>query len=90
VFTQMQTLWSAIINPIINRPQNSSTILKSVVLASGDNIIPHTLNRALQGWNIVRIRAAATIYDKQDDNDNPTVSLVLNSSAAVTIDLEVF
>lgn len=90
VFTQMQTLWGAILNPFVNRPQNKSVILESVVLATGDNTIPHTLNRLLVGWRIIRIRAAATIYDKQNSNGNPTVNLVLNSSAAVTIDLEVF
>lgn len=90
VFTQMQTLWSAQLNPLLNRPQNLSTILPKVSLAIGDNTISHTLGRALAGWNIVRIRAAATIYDKQDSNTNPAVSLILNSSAAVVIDLEVF
>lgn len=86
----MQTTWAAQINPVISRPQNNSVIIKSVSLSSGDNVIPHTLNRALQGWRITRIRAAATIYDKQDTNTNPTANLVLNASAAVVIDLEVF
>lgn len=86
----MQTLWASLINPVINRAQNNSVIIEKLSLASGDNTIPHTLNRALRGWNIVRIRAAATIYDKQDSNGNPTVNLVLNASTAVTIDLEVF
>jgi len=90
VFNQLQTTWGSQINPVIGRPQNNSTILPNVELSSGDNIIPHTLNRALVGWRIVRIRAAATIYDKQDDNADPTVNLVLNASAPVTIDLEVF
>jgi hypothetical protein len=90
VFTQMQTLWAAIINPVVDRPQNKSTILTSITLAVGDNIIPHTLNRALIGWGIVRQRSGASIYDKQDSNENPTVNLVLNSDAIVTIDLEVF
>ena len=86
----LQTTWARLIEPVISRAQNNSTILEDVELESGDNIIKHTLNRKLQGWRIVRIRAAAMIYDKQDDNANPTVNLVLNSSAAVTIDLEVF
>ena len=90
VFTQMQTAWSTMINPVINRPQNKSTILSMVSLVSGDNIIPHTLNRALVGWKIVRQRSAATFFDKQDDNDRPTVNLVLNASADCVVDLEVF
>lgn len=90
LFSQMQNLWATILNPIINRPQNKSTIIQNLVLASGDNIIPHTLNRALIGWSVVRQRASATFYDKQDTNGSPTVNLVLNASAAVTVDLEVF
>jgi hypothetical protein len=90
VFTQMQTLWAAIINPVIARPQNSSTILPKLSLVTGDNIIPHTLNRALIGWSVVRQRSAATFYDKQDDNRTPAINLVLNASADVVIDLEVF
>jgi len=86
----LQTTWAAIIQPVVSRAQNSSVILEGVELSSGDNVIKHTLNRELKGWRIVRIRAAATIYDKQDDNGNPVNTLVLNSSAAVTIDLEVF
>lgn len=90
VFTQMQTLWGSILNPIIGRAQNRSNIIENVALLTGDNTIPHTLNRALIGWSIVRIRSVADIYDKQDTNTNPTVNLVLNASANVTVDLEVF
>ncbi len=89
-FSLMQTTWARQLNPIIARPQNNSTILKNISLTTGDNSIKHTLNEKLQGWKIVRIRAAATIYDKQDDNMSPSVFLILNSSADVVIDLEVF
>lgn len=90
VFTQMQTTWGAQLNPIIARPQNNSVILSKLSLTTGDNVIPHTLNRALVGWKIVRQRASATFYDKQDDNAAPTINLVLNASANVVVDLEVF
>jgi hypothetical protein len=89
-FNQMQTLWASVLNPLLNRPQNNSIILPKLELAMGDNIIPHTLGRALVGWKIVRQRSAATFYDKQDANNQPTLNLVLNASAAVTVDLEVF
>lgn len=73
-----------------SNPINGGTILTSISLDSGDNTIPHKLSQKLQGWFIVRIRDAATIYDKQDDNPNQDKTLVLNSSASVTVDIFVF
>lgn len=90
VFNQMQTVWGQAINPVINRAQNNSTIIPNLTLATGDNVIPHTLNRTLVGWSVVRQRSAATFYDKQESNSRPNVNLILNASAAVVIDLEVF
>lgn len=90
VFTQMQTLWSALISPIIDRPQNRSNILPKVALVIGQNTINHGLAGPLAGWNIVRIRAAAQIYDDQDTNPTPQKTLILVSDAVVTVDLEVF
>jgi len=90
VFTQMQTLWAAIIDPITSRDQNQSIILPGIVLAVGDNVIRHTLNRTLQGWQIVRINAAAAIFDKQATNNTADQNLILNSSAIATVSLEVF
>ena len=90
VFTQMQSLWAAIIDPVVGREQNQSIILPGIVLAVGDNVIPHTLNRTLQGWNVIRINAAAALYDKQATNNSADRNLVLNSSAIATVSLEVF
>ena len=91
VFVQMQSLWAAAINPFINRAQNQSTIIPNVKLVTGiNNVIPHGLAGPLSGWSIVRIRAAATIYDDQDTNPTPQKTLILFTSANVTVDLEVF
>lgn len=86
----LQTGWSKLLNPIISRLQNKSNILQSVSLITGDNIINHGLGYVLTGWRLVRVRAGATIYDKQDTNTTPAVTLVLNASSAVTVDIEVF
>jgi len=67
-------------------PQNYSRILKDVSLVIGDNLIPHGLNRALTGWAIVDIDGASDIY-KTTSNSR---FITLNSSAAVTVSLEVF
>lgn len=86
----LQTNWAKELNPLLRLPWNSGLILKSVELATGDNSIDTLLGRPLQGWIIVRSRAAATFYDKQDSNDMPSKTLVLNSSAVTTVDILVF
>lgn len=85
---QMQTKWRSILNPLLALPQ--PIILKNVALINGTTVINHQLGRTLQGWNPVRVRASATIYDTQDSNQTPQVTLVLVSNAAVVVDLEVF
>ncbi len=85
-----QTTWATQLDPIIANPLTSSIILKNVSLAAGTNVINHRLGRNLQGWNPTRIRAAATIYDLQETNQTPQLTLVLVASAPVIIDLAVF
>jgi hypothetical protein len=83
--------WAAIIEPIITNPANNSLILKNVALTTGTNVINHKLGRNLQGWNPTRIRGvSATFYDLQDSNQTPQLTLILVSSATVTVDLVVF
>jgi len=86
----MQNRWASILNPIVSNPVNNSLILKDVQLEVGANVIDHKLGRPLKGWSIVRKRASADIYDNQDFNQMPQLTLYLVSDAVVTIDLEVF
>ena len=86
----MQNRWASILNPVLSNPSIDSSILKNVSLNTGANNINHLLGRKLQGWKIVRQRAAANIYDMQDDNQMPDLTLILVSSAPVVVDLEVF
>lgn len=86
----LQNTWAALLNVMLGNPSLQCNILSKVVLTTGDNKINHLLGRKLIGWRIVRQRASATIYDKQDSNQSPNLTLVLNSSANVTVDLEVF
>lgn len=87
--SQTQTKWKSIIDPILANPSNSSLILKNIALSIGDNTINHKLGRKLIGWKIIRQRAAAVIYDKQDDNQMPNLTLILNTDADVVVDIEV-
>jgi len=87
---QMQTKWAAQLNPIIDNPISQGILLKNQVLVSGANVINHKLGRKLQGWIVTRIRASATLYDTQDANSSPALTLQLTASAGVTVDLYVF
>lgn len=79
------------INPMASKIQNDSVLLTSVVLKSGQvNIINHTLGRTLTGWTVIRQRAQAQLWDTQDSNAAPNLTLWLNTSANVTVDLLVF
>lgn len=86
----LQTTWSAQLDPALQNPLMQGKLLKSVSLTSGDNIVNHLLGRKLQGWFIVRQRAAGTVYDKQDSNQIPNLTLLLNASTALVVDLFVF
>lgn len=86
----LQTAWAKMINPVLSQPINSGVILKEVSLTTGDNVINHRLGRKLQGWFIVRQRGPAVIYDNQDSNNQPNLTLLLNASTNVTVDLLVF
>lgn len=86
----MQTSWASQLNPLLFSPLAAPILLKNVSLVSGDNTINHLLGKSLIGWAVVRQRSAATLYDKQDVNSMPSLTLVLNASASVVVDLIVF
>lgn len=90
ILSLLQTNWATQINPVLANPVINGFILKEVQLSSGTNVVNHKLGRKLQGWFIVRQRASATIYDTQDSNSNPSLTLFLTASANVTVDIYVF
>jgi hypothetical protein len=83
----MQTRWKSLLDPILENPINNISIIDNVVLATGNNVINHRLGRKQQGWLILDINAASTIYRSADFNDK---TLTLNASAGATIKLGVF
>lgn len=87
---QLQTKWPAIIDPITTNPANNSIILPNISLIVGANVINHKLGRKLQGWRTSRVRAVCSLYDTQDTNQMPELTLNLVSNAVVTVDLEVY
>lgn len=85
-----QTQLGKSLQPILSNPINEGIAITNVVLINGQTSVNTGLNRPLQGWFITRVRAAATVYDSQDTNPSPNNTLILNSNAAVTVDLWVF
>lgn len=81
------TKWKAILDPVIANPMTNMSILKNVILVSGNNAIPHLLQQIQQGWIIVDIQGAATIYRSAAFNDT---YLYLNSSTIATVNIGVF
>ncbi len=87
----MQTTWASQLDPIISNPILNGNILKNVALSAGANQINHLLGRNLQGWYVIRMRNNfAQIYDTQDSNQLPSLTLSLVSSASVNVDIAVF
>lgn len=87
---QMQVTWATALNPIIANPILQGNILKNISLVAGTNVINHKLSRNLQGWNPTRIRSAVALYDQQDTNPTPQLTLILIADADAIIDLLVF
>lgn len=82
-----QTRWKSILDPILSNPLNDISILKDVQLINGTTTINHLLGRMMQGWMILDINGAASIYRSQPMNE---ITLTLTSSAAVTVNIGVF
>lgn len=86
----MMTRWKSILDPLLGAPLSSGNIIKNQQLKTGINVIDHLLGRKLQGWTLVRKRGPADIYDTQDSNQTPQLTLLLTSSTDVSVDLLVF
>lgn len=90
ILSQLETQWASQLNPLLANPSLQTRIIKQVNLAIGSNTINHLLGQNLVGWRIVRKRGPAEIYDTQDSNPRPQLTLVLVSDTVVSCDLEVF
>lgn len=88
-FTLLQTAWSAQLNPVIANPIINGVLQKGIKLLTGNNSVNTKLGRNLQGYIIT------AMYDNFSQiytitSLNPSLTLSLNSSADVTIDLYCF
>lgn len=91
IVRQVQDAIEIPLKDISSRAILDGQILSGVELSSGvDNIIDHKLQRKLVGWIIMRQSANANIWDLQNLNTRPQQSLVLQTSANVTVSIWVF
>lgn len=96
-FSFFQTAWAQQLNPVVASPFVNGNFLKQITLTAGTpNVINHLLGRNLQGWFLTRQRPStdslhfASIYDGQDKNTTPNLTLILNTSFTVSVDIFVF
>ena len=85
-----QNRWASILNPVISSPIVNGLLLTNVSLINGTTVINHKLGRKLQGWILVGINGAATIYDNQASNQMTDLTLSLTSDADVICSIWVF
>lgn len=87
---QTQNTWASKIDPILSNLLVQGQLISNINLLTGTNTINHRLDRKLIGWFIVRIKGPAQIYDTQDTNNYPDLTLELTSDANVSVSLWVF
>lgn len=85
----LQTKWASQLNPLLSSPLSNGRIINSIALQSGANTINHGLGRPLQGWIVTRLNANESIWEASL-SDNPSLTLLLNTSGACTASLYVF
>lgn len=88
--TQVQQNLVRTLQPVFSTPILGGNLLTGQALTSGTNTINHGLGRKLNGWLIVRQRAQASIWDSQDSNKSPNLTLVLFVDNPVNCDIYVF
>ena len=87
MINQLQSNIVTPLNDLLKNEIVNNNLLKDIPLVIGTNKINHLLGRELIGWIITRKRSPANIYDSQDANKNPEVTLNLVSDAVVKVDI---
>lgn len=90
IINSLQTNIENSVGSMTVKTQNDSLIINNISLTTGANLVSHGLGKNLVGWKLVRIRGDARVWDDQDNNASPNLTLKLQSSANVVVDLEVF
>lgn len=76
---------------LLNKDHLDSSILTNIKLLPGLNKIGHNLGRSLGGYIITRCHGGfPLIYDQQDLNTSPNLTLWLVSSTNITVNILVY
>jgi len=79
------------LRPVLTAAVLDGRLVEDVALATGqDNVVNHGLGRAVRGWLVVRQNAQADLWDTQASNAVPGRTLLMRTSATVTVTLWVF
>ena len=73
-------------NPLLN----DARISTGIVLGTSDTYVSHGLNRNPTGYIICGSNANAVVYTSSTTNLQPTASIILKASAAVTVNILFF
>ena len=72
-------------------PQLDSNIVTDVsLIAGGDNQVVHKLDRPIQGWQIIRIDAAAIVYESATVNVQPSAVVIFNTTVNCKVSILFF
>ncbi len=86
-----QTTWASQIDPVTSFPPVQGVLLTRITVGTGLNVIDHGLGRVPQGYIVTRVTGAFnTLYDQQEINPRPALTLFLTSSSDAIVDLWVF
>lgn len=72
-------------------PQLDSVIIEDIDLTIAvDNQVQHSLQRRVIGWQIIRINAAATVYESPTVNTLPSSTIILRTTANCKVSILFF
>ena len=80
----------AVLRPLQASAIGQGNLLTGVALINGSTEVEHKLGRELIGWIIVQQNANAPVWDRQSTNVKKSRTLVLNSTASMSVTLWVF
>lgn len=85
---QMQSTWSALLNPLLANPLTQGGQISNIVLVANTNqVINHLLGKVQSGWIITDQTAAASVSRAAPFND---LTLTLVASADCTVSIWVY
>lgn len=80
---QLQSNLANALNYPLTNPLLFGAQIRDIALKTGSNTINHGLGRKLQGWILIGINAAITLYDMQLVNPSDQTLILVASGPAI-------